>query len=302
MDHQVFPVVSHPRPAFSLGLPGGRRLELGHRTLLMGILNVTPDSFADGGIHLDTRRAIETGERLEADGADIIDIGGESTRPGAQPLEADAEVSRILPVLEGLAATVSVPLSVDTYKADVARRAIDCGAALVNDISALGYDPDLAGVVATSGVPVVLMHNRGRSREMYREARYARVAAEVVEELEAAMERATAAGVSHQQLVIDPGLGFSKRAAHTFETLANLDLLHRLNRPILVGPSRKSFLQDALGDRPPADREWGTAAAVATAVLLGAHIVRVHGVKQMAEVVRVVDRLTTARVPGGADV
>ena len=261
----------------------------------MGILNVTPDSFADGGLHLDTGLAVEAAHRLEAEGADIVDIGGESTRPGAEALSTDEEVARILPVLEGVASTIGVPVSVDTYKAEVARLAIGSGASIVNDVSALSYDPDLAGVVARAGVPVVLMHNRGRSREMYREAQYANAPDEVERELASAVERARLAGIAPEQIVIDPGLGFAKRAEHTFSTLANLDVFRSLNRPILVGPSRKSFLDDALGKRRPDDREWGTAAGVAAAVLLGAHIVRVHGVRQMVDVVRVADQVAAAR-------
>ena len=261
----------------------------------MGILNVTPDSFADGGVHLDPARAIDAAQRLESEGADIIDIGGESTRPGAQALSPEAEAERILPVILGVASRVGVPISVDTYKAEVARRAIDSGASLVNDVSGLSYDPGLAGVVARAGVPVVLMHNRGRSRDMYREAHYTSPAAEVARELAGAIDRASAAGISREQIVIDPGLGFAKRATHTISTLANLDVVSGLDRPILVGPSRKSFLGGALGERPPADREWGTAAAVAAAVLFGAHIVRVHGVREMFEVARVADQLAAAR-------
>ena len=284
-----------PRRRYALKLPSGSVLELGARTLVMGILNVTPDSFADGGVHLDPGLAIEAAQRLEAEGADIVDIGGESTRPGAEALSTDAESARILPVLEGVVSKVGVPVSVDTYKAEVARLALDGGASIINDVSALSYDPDLAGVVARAGVPVVLMHNRGCSREMYREAHYASTPEEVERELASAVERARLAGISREQIVIDPGLGFGKRAEHTFSMLANLGALRSLDRPILVGPSRKSFLEAALGPRPPADREWGTAAAVAAAVLLGAHIVRVHGVQQMAEVVRVADQVAAAR-------
>jgi len=263
----------------------------------MGILNVTPDSFADGGAHLDPDRALETALDFEAEGADLIDIGGESTRPGADPLSAEDELGRVLPVLERLAGRVGIPISVDTYKAAVARQVVDRGAAMINDISALRYDPELAGVVAAAGVPVVLMHNRGRSIEMYREARYENVASEVGHELTLAIQRATDAGITREQIVVDPGLGFAKRAPQTFSTLANLPTLTSLDRPILVGPARKSFLTDAVGVRPPSAREWGTAAAVTAAVLLGAHIVRVHGVREMAQVVRVADELRAASDP-----
>ena len=268
----------------------------------MGILNVTPDSFADGGTHLDPDRAVEAALALEAEGADVIDVGGESTRPGADELSVTDEAGRINPVLKRLVPQLSVPVSVDTYKGEVARQALDHGAALVNDVSGLRYDPGLATVVAAAGVPLVLMHMRGRSRDMYRQATYGDVVLDVVDELAATVGRAVEAGISRDQLILDPGLGFAKRPAHSFAVLARLDTLSALDRPILVGPSRKSFLQEALGECPPDDREWGTAAAVASAVLLGAHIVRVHGVQAMIQIVRVTDRLRAhrARVPAGA--
>ena len=279
------------RSRYELRLPAGRTLALGRRTLVMGILNVTPDSFADGAAYPDPGRAVEAALALEEAGADIIDVGGESTRPGAARLSAAEEAGRVVPVLRRLAPRLRAPVSVDTYKAEVARQALDHGAAIVNDVSALGHDPGLAAVVAAADVPLVLMHMRGRSRDMYRYADYDDVVRQVVDELGSAIERATAAGVSRNQLVVDPGLGFAKRSAQTFAVLAQLDALAALDRPILVGPSRKSFLQEAVGERPPGDREWGTAAAVASAVLLGAHVVRVHGVREMVQVVRTADRV-----------
>jgi dihydropteroate synthase len=283
------------RRHYSIPLPGRAPLVLGARTLLMGIINVTPDSFADGGLRFDPQRAIDDGLQMIEDGADLLDVGGESTRPGAEPLPAAEELRRVLPVVERLAADLRVPVSIDTYKAQVANEAVARGAAIVNDIGGLQFDPALAQVVADTKAGVVLMHNRGRSREMYREAVYADVAAEIVAELEQAMSRATAAGVAREVIILDPGLGFAKRAAHSFEALARLDALAVLDRPLLSGPSRKSFLKDAIGDKDPAGREWGTAAAVAASVFLGAHIVRVHGVREMIDVVRVVDRIAGAR-------
>lgn len=279
------------RARYTLSLPGGRGLALGDRTLVMGIVNVTPDSFADGGAYLEPGRAADAALALEQSGADIIDIGGESTRPGAAELPATEEASRVIPVLRRLAPRLRVPVSVDTYKAEVARQALDHGAAIVNDVSGLSYDPDLAQVVAAAGAPVVLMHMRGRSRDMYRRAAYADVVGDVARELEAALGRAAAAGIRREQVILDPGLGFAKRADQTFAVLARLDALAALDRPLLVGPSRKSFLQEVVGECPPGEREWGTAAAVAGAVLSGAHIVRVHGVRAMVQVVRVADRL-----------
>ena len=260
----------------------------------MGIVNVTPDSFADGGAHLDPDRAADAALAMEQEGADIIDLGGESTRPGAAELPAAEEAARVIPVLQRLAPRLRAPVSVDTYKAEVARQALDNGAAIINDISGLRYDSDLARVAASAGAPVVLMHMRGRSSDMYRHAAYGDVAAEVAAELEAALRRAEAAGIRRAQVVLDPGLGFAKRADQTFAVLARLAALAALDRPLLVGPSRKSFLQEAVGERPPGEREWGTAAAVTAAVLLGAHVVRVHGVRAMAQVVRVADRLRAA--------
>ena len=271
---------------------------LGERTLVMGILNITPDSFSDGGVRLDPARAIEDGLRMVEEGADILDVGGESTRPGAEPLPADEELRRVLPVIERLA-TSGLPISIDTYKAIVAREAIAAGAVIVNDVSGLQFDSDLGGVVAGSHAAVVLMHNRGRSREMYREAAYTDVVAEISEELAAAIGRATAAGVPREAVIIDPGLGFAKRATHSYAALAGLAKLAVLDRPILSGPSRKSFLTAATGDRPPARREWGTAAAVTASVLLGAHIVRVHRVAGMVDVARVADRIRQEFSPDG---
>jgi dihydropteroate synthase len=281
----------HPRQHYTLTLPGGAALRLGARTLVMGIVNVTPDSFADGGVRFEPGRAVEDGLRMVEEGADILDVGGESTRPGADPLPEAEELRRVLPVVERLAQHSTAPISIDTYKATVAGQAIDAGASIVNDISALQYDTALGGVVAARAAGLVLMHNRGRSKQMYREAEYRNVPEEIVEDLRAAIERARQAGIRDEALVLDPGIGFAKRAEHSFDALAGLPRLASLGRPILVGPSRKSFLQAALGRMPPGEREWGTAAAVAASILLGAHIVRVHGVREMAQVARVADRI-----------
>jgi dihydropteroate synthase len=259
----------------------------------MGVLNVTPDSFSDAGVRFDPARAIEDGLRMLDEGADILDVGGESTRPGAEPLDTQEELRRVLPVVEHLAERGAV-VSVDTYKSVVARAAIEHGTVVVNDVHALKTDPALADVVADSGVAVVLMHNRGSSRDMYREAVYADVVHDVTHELAEAISRAVEAGIRRESIIVDPGIGFAKRAAHSYELLARLGALATLDRPILAGPSRKSFLSDALGERPPSGREWGTAAAVAASVLAGAHIVRVHDVPAMADVIRVIDRIRAA--------
>jgi dihydropteroate synthase len=289
----------NPRKIYDLPLPGGGVLRLGERTLVMGIVNVTPDSFADAGLCLDPAAAEAAALEMEARGADLIDVGGESTRPGAGAVSADEELARILPVLRRLSGRVRVPLSIDTYKAVVAQAAIDAGASIVNDISGLGYDPALGAVVARSGAGLVLMHMRGRPREMYQEARYASVTGEVARELAVSLETALAAGVSRDRVIVDPGLGFAKRAGHSYEVLAGLADLAALDRPLLVGASRKSFLTAAAGDRAPDERDWATAAAVTAAVLLGAHIVRVHAVAEMIQVVRVADRIRTATTGAG---
>lgn len=255
----------------------------------MGVVNVTPDSFSDGGERFEAARAIDDAVRMVADGADIIDVGGESTRPGAEPLPALEELRRILPVIEGIRARTDTHISIDTYKAEVASRALDLGATIVNDISALSYDPALAAVVSGRKAAVVLMHNRGRSKAMYAEAQYADVAGEVAAELKERAQAAEAAGIAHDCLILDPGLGFAKRAEHSLAALAGLGRLAELGFPILSGPSRKSFLKAGLGDVSAGDRLWGTAAAVTASVLLGAHIVRVHDVAEMVQVVRVAD-------------
>jgi dihydropteroate synthase len=282
------------RAYFIVPLPSGRALELGARTLVMGIVNVTPDSFADGGVRVDPDVAIADAIRMVEQGADLIDVGGESTRPGAAPLPVEEELRRVLPVLEGLCGRVAVPVSIDTYKAEVADRAIDLGADIVNDISGLTFDPDLAGVVARRGTAVVLMHHRGRSGDMYAQAAYDDVTEDVARELGARLDAARAAGIPADRIILDPGLGFGKRAEHTFAVLAGLPRIAALGYPILTGPSRKSYLNAALGPVPAGDRAWGTAAAVAASVLFGAHIVRVHDVPEMLQVVRVSDAIRAA--------
>jgi dihydropteroate synthase len=285
-----------PRSAYTVPLPGREPLHLGERTLVMGILNVTPDSFADGGRYGDADAAVEAGVRMAADGADIIDVGGESTRPGAEPLPQDEELRRVIPVVERLAARVRIPVSIDTYKARVAKDAIAAGATIVNDVSGLQYEPELGGVAAATGAALVLMHTRGRSTDMYGRAVYTDVMGEIATELRQAMARAESAGVSRDSLILDPGFGFAKRAEHSLEALARLDALAALDRPILSGPSRKSFLKSAIGDVPAAARDWATAAAVTVSVLHGAHIVRVHDVAHMVDVVRVGDLIRVARM------
>ena len=262
----------------------------------MGILNVTPDSFADPSSLRDQADAVAAALRMEADGADVVDVGGESTRPGADPISAEEELSRVLPVLRALHGKIGVPLSIDTYKADVARAACSAGAAIVNDVSGLQRDPAMAKAVADSGAALILMHSRGSSKTMYAEAAYEDVVAAVIEELRDSIRAATGAGVRLECVIVDPGVGFAKRASHSYGVLARLpELAAAIDRPVLVGPSRKSFLREAVGGRPAPQRDWGTAAAVTAAVLAGAHIVRVHAVAEMAQVVRVAEEIRRHR-------
>ncbi len=260
----------------------------------MGVINVTPDSFSDGGVALDPATALDIAQAMEASGADLIDVGAESTRPGAEPVGTADELARILPVLRALASKVHIPISIDTYKAEVAAQALDAGAAIVNDISGLEYDPRLGPVVAARGVPVVLMHTRGRPGDMYAHAEYGDVIGEVSRDLMRRVDRALGFGVPRDRIVLDPGLGFAKRAEQSLIALAGLDRLAELGYPLLVGPSRKSFMTPSTGPLDPEARDWPTAAAVTAAVLGGAHIVRVHRVAEMVHVVRVADAIRSA--------
>jgi dihydropteroate synthase len=260
---------------------------LGHRCLVMGILNVTPDSFAEAAPLLDPAAAVAAALRMQSSGADLIDVGGESTRPGADEISTGEELSRVLPVLEELRGQLSIPVSIDTAKAAVARAAIAAGAAIVNDVSGLQRDPGMAQAVAETGAALILMHSRGSSRTEYGD-----VVADVIDALRDGLRRAAEAGVPAERIVVDPGVGFAKRSWHSYGVLARLaELASALDRPVLAGPSRKSFLREALGGRPAIERDWGTAAAVTAAVLAGAHMVRVHAVVEMTQVVRVAEEI-----------
>ena len=281
-----------PRRRYTVPLPDGRTLALGERTLVMGILNVTPDSFSDGGALQGVQAAVEAAVRMAEAGADIIDVGGESTRPGATPVSEGEELRRVVPVVEALAARIQLPISIDTYQATVAEAAANAGAAMVNDISGLRYDPRLAEVVATRRLPIIVMHMRGRSDDMYQQATYHDVVDEVRDELRESVAFAVGAGLPAAAVLVDPGLGFAKDAAHSFEVLARCAEFAELGRPVVIGPSRKSFLARPIRRASlDADAEWPTAAAVTAAVLAGAHIVRVHAVREMVQVVRVADEI-----------
>ena len=256
----------------------GARLFDGPGPFVMGIVNATPDSFSDGGLFLDAGAAIAQALLLADEGADLVDVGGESTRPGAAPVPDDEELGRVVPVIAALRARAfPLPISIDTRKAAVARAALDAGADLVNDVSGLA-DPSLARVVAEAGAPIVLMHSRGTPEDMQRRAVYGDVVQEVAAELEQALGRAAAAGIPRERTILDPGLGFAKTAEHNLVLLARLGELRALGRPILVGPSRKSFIGRIAGSAAPGDRLPGTLAAVTAAVVAGAELVRVHDV------------------------
>jgi dihydropteroate synthase len=255
----------------------------------MGVLNVTPDSFSGDGLAFDAAMALDRAQELEAAGADILDVGAESTRPGAEALSDADEWARLRPVLDHLAHRVRVPISVDTYKAEIARRAMDAGALLINDISGLRYEPALAEVVASTEAALVLMHMRGRPHDMYGEAVYRDVVADVADELTWSLKRAIDAQISVHRIILDPGIGFAKRAEHSLAVLAGIERLKAIGLPLLVGPSRKSFLGTLPGGREA--RDWATAAAVTTAILGGAHIVRVHNVAALLATVQVADAI-----------
>lgn len=268
----------------------GREVHCRRRPLVMGIVNVTADSFYDGGRYATPGRAIAHALELVEEGADLLDIGAESTRPGASPVGEDEEIRRVIPVVSDLARRVTVPISVDTTKAAVAERALDAGASIVNDVSAMRFDPRMAGVVARFGAGVVLMHMQGTPQTMQLAPHYRDVVQEIVRFLEERITAALEAGIAKSQIVLDPGIGFGKLLVHNLDILNHLETFAMLNRPLLVGLSRKAFIGQIV-DRPVDRREWGTAAAVALAVDRGAQILRVHDVAMMADVVKVASAL-----------
>jgi dihydropteroate synthase len=278
---------------------GGRRFAWGTRTYLMGVVNVTPDSFSDGGRYATLETAVAQGEALAKAGADLLDIGGESTRPGADPVSVQVELDRVLPVLEALGARTDVPLSIDTCKAAVARRALGAGASLVNDVSGLGQDPEMAAVVAEAGAALCLMHMQGTPETMQADPRYDDLVDEVLEALATSIDRAVAAGVPKSRLWVDPGIGFGKTTGHNLFLLRHLAEFRVLGTPVLVGPSRKRFLGVLAGGRPPEQRLPGTLASVAAvAALRGADVVRVHDVAEAKDALAVADAIARAREGG----
>ena len=268
----------------------GRRFVLGPRTWLMGVVNVTPDSFSDGGLYLDAGKAVARGLELAAEGADILDVGGESTRPGSRPTPEAEEMERIVPVIAALREKTSVLISVDTTKAAVARAALDAGADIVNDTSALRFDPAMAGTVARSGAGLVLMHMQGTPLTMQDAPRYGDILGEISAFLAERIRVAAAAGIPEERLIVDPGVGFGKTFEDNLTLLRGQEAFHALGRPLLMGFSRKAFLGRIL-DRPPAERLEGTIAAAVLAVERGAHILRVHDVGPVARAVRTAEAI-----------
>lgn len=280
------------RPGFEIRFADGGVLALGAVTRVMGILNVTPDSFADGGRHVEPDRAVDAAIRMVDEGADVVDVGGESTRPGAPPVPAEIEIARVVPVIEAIRARSTVRMSIDTSKAEVARSALDAGADMVNDVSALS-DPDMLPLVRERRVPVVLMHMRGTPLTMQRDTAYTDVAGEVAAFLSHAVGRATDAGIPDGKILIDPGLGFGKSPAGNLSILRRLSVLARIGRPILIGASRKSFVGTVL-DLPVEERLEGSLAVAALAAASSAHVIRAHDVRPTVRVVRMIDAIRGA--------
>ena len=277
-------------------------LELGKRTCIMGIVNVTPDSFSDGGKFFDTDMAISQGEKLAADGADILDIGGESTRPFSDPVPVEEEIRRVVPVIEQLARRVAIPISIDTTKAAVARRAIEAGASIINDVAALRFDPGLAALAVEFDTPLILMHMLGEPRSMQVAPTYDNLIEDIRNFLADAVVRAESLGVSRSKIIVDPGIGFGKTVTHNLMLLKHVHAFASLDLPVLIGPSRKAFIRKILKQAHEDDIrpdlpivEIGTQAAVAAAVLDGAHIIRVHDVANTVAAVKILDALRDAQ-------
>ena len=295
------------RQHYTWKLPG-RVLSLGERTAVMAILNITPDSFSDGGIYFDREKAVERAKDIEQQGADIIDIGGESTRPGSESVSEEEELERLLPVVEAVVRTVNIPISVDTYRANVARRALAAGAEIVNDISGFRFDESMPHTVRNSCAGVVLMHSRGSRDTLHKQSRMGDPVREVTDGLSSSAGKARTADISSDAIVIDPGIGFGKASDESFKVLKSLNGFSKLGYPILVGTSRKSFIRPIVHERSECKRDsaqpskddivealsWGTAATIVTAILNGAHIVRVHDVRQARVLADVTDRIIRA--------
>jgi dihydropteroate synthase len=271
-------------------------LDFSKKTYIMGILNITPDSFSDGGLFFDKSVAIQRALQMVEDGADIIDIGGESTRPGSEIVPVEEELRRTAPVIAAIAKEITIPISIDTYKAEVAQRALDAGASIVNDISGLRFDPEMTKVVSEYKVPVVVMHIRGKPKDMQINPVYEALIPEIMDYLRGSIRFALDAGIQDDMIVIDPGIGFGKTFEQNLTIIHNLQEFTSLEKPVLIGVSRKAFIGKILGDESPGQRVEGTAAAVAISILKGANIVRVHDVKEMVKVAKVADAIKREKI------
>lgn len=263
--------------------------DFSQRTYVMGILNITPDSFSDGGLFFNAESAVKQALRMQEEGADIIDIGGESTRPGAEKISVKEEIRRIVPVIEALVKEVSVPISVDTYKSAVAEAAISAGTSIINDISGLRFDSKMAVIAARHSVPVVIMHIKGTPKNMQQNPVYNALIPEIIDYLYGSIEIAREAGIPDNMIIIDPGIGFGKTVEHNLEIIRRLKEFEGFEKPVLLGPSRKAFIGKILGGLPVTERLEGTAAATAIGIFNGANIVRVHDVKEMVRVAGIAD-------------
>ncbi|MFY9268666.1 MAG: dihydropteroate synthase [Candidatus Manganitrophaceae bacterium] len=295
MVQKMFPLPTSSAKESGAWYCGSYRLNYNKRPLLMAILNVTPDSFSDGGVFLNPKKATDHALRMEEEGADLIDIGGESTRPGAAPVSIKEELRRTLPVIEQLVKKLRIPISIDTTKSEVARRAIDAGAALINDVSGFSRDPRMISVIANTKAGFVIMHSKGTPQTMQRHPRYQDLIQEIKHFLEVQIETALKEGIHKNRIVIDPGIGFGKTGNHNLKILHQLDRFTDLGVPVLIGPSRKSFIGRIL-DLPPSERVEGTAATVAIAAFQGARIFRVHDVKPLIRVLRVAEAIRKERM------
>lgn len=273
------------------------RLELGERTHLMGVLNVTPDSFSDGGRYFSEDQAVTHGIAMARDGADIIDVGGESTRPYSSRLTAEEEMARVIPVIRRLSREIAIPISIDTYKSEVAQEALNAGASMINDISSLRMDSNMGRVAAEACVPVVLMHMKGTPESMQRRPEYDDLIQEVLDYLKDGLQRCRSAGVKKELIILDPGIGFGKTFDHNLRIIHQLEKFQTLERPLLLGPSNKAFIGHILGKKAH-ERDTGTMAAVAACVMNGAHIIRAHNVKLAIETVKVIDAVLREKAGG----
>lgn len=270
-------------------------LNLDQRTHIMGILNVTPDSFSDGGQYLELNKAIEHGLGMANDGADIIDVGGESTRPYSKKTSTNEEIDRVIPVIEALHKELTIPISIDTYKSDVAREALNAGASMINDISALRFDPHMASIASNAKVPLTLMHMKGTPDNMQENPTYDDLISEIMKFLKDAIKRSVTAGIREDLIIVDPGIGFGKTFDDNLKIIKELFRFGSLQRPILLGTSNKSFIGHIL-DKEVHERDIGTMATIATGVMNGAHIVRVHNVKKAVETTKITDSIKRGQV------